>query len=187
MQPNPQPSLPYHLRVARAEEVPTLKALIDDSARALSKGFYSDEETEAAIEYVFGVDSELLSDETYYAIECEGELVACGGWSKRKTLFGGDQYAGRESGLLDPESDPAKIRAFFIHPNHARRGLATMLLQHCEGQAKEHGFKHMEMMSTMPGVPFYAALGYEAIGEAAWFDMPNGIPLEFLQMRKVLI
>ena len=175
----------FSIRPATAPDIPALEALIALSARDLSQGFYTAEEAQAAIKYVFGVDSELVADGTYFVVEAEGKAIACGGWSKRRTLFGGDNYAGRQSGLLDPLAEPAKIRAFFIHPAWARKGLATLLLEHCEAEARKGGFTRIERMSTLPGVPFYAARAYAAsAGET--YTTPNRIGLAFVPMIKSL-
>ena len=110
----------------------------------------------------FGVDSQLLTDETYFAVEDSGEIVGCGGWSFRSTLFGGDARADRDSSTLDPKTQAAKIRAFFVDPRHARRGIGTLLLDHCENQARAHGYSEVELMATLPGFRLYAARGYVA-------------------------
>jgi GNAT superfamily N-acetyltransferase len=134
--------------------------------------------------HVFGVDSELVADGSYFVVECDGEYLACGGWSRRCTLFGGDQYAGRQSGFLDSRNEAAKIRAFFVHPDHARRGLGTALLRHCESEAKSHGFTKMELMATLPGVKLYRRLGYLG-DEIVIHETPAG-PIGFVPMHKAL-
>ena len=171
------------IRLAVLSEISTLNKLIEQSARALSQDDYSSEEIEGAISYVFGVDTELVEDKTYYVIEERGVILACGGWSKRKTLFGGNQFIARESGLLDPKIDAAKIRAFFVNPDYARRGLGKTLLRYCEQQAVAHGFSSIEMMATLPGVKLYQACGYLSVGEEV-HNLPNGVPLRFLRMIK---
>ena len=173
------------IRPARPDDIAELETLIQLSARGLSRDDYSDAEIETCVAHVFGVDSELVSDGTYYVVEEDGRAVACGGWSRRKTLFGGDNYQGRESGYLDPAVDAAKIRAFFIHPDFARRGLGTLILRHCEAQARAAGFTRMEMMATLPGVKLYRALGY--VGDAQQvFEMPNGVNVRFVPMNRQL-
>ena len=176
---------PWQIRPATLADVPVLEALIADSARALSADDYSPEQTEAAIAYVFGVDSELLSDQSYFVVEQNSTALACGGWSRRKTLFGGDNYAARESGYLEPATDAAKIRAFFVHPQAARRGIGKALLLHCEQQARAHGFYRIEMMATLPGVKLYAAFGYLELSREE-FVQPNGVVLPFVKMGKAL-
>lgn len=174
-----------HIRPALAGEIPALEALITASARMLSQGFYTATETEAAINHVFGVDSELVADGTYLVVEdSAGNLLGCGGWSRRATLFGGDKFAGRASGLLDPACDAAKIRAFFVAPHAARRGVGAALLKACEGAAAAAGFTRTQLMATLPGQPFYAANAY-APGPAIDLDC-GGVAVRFVPMHKQL-
>ncbi len=172
------------IRPARADEIPALDALITASARGLSIGFYTPAETEAAITHVFGVDSELVADGTYLVVESAGETLGCGGWSRRATLFGGDGFAGRQSGLLDPSRDAAKIRAFFVAPAAARRGVGAALLQACEDAARAAGFTRTELMATLPGEPFYARHGYT--GRAPISLDCGGVAVRFVPMDKQL-
>lgn len=174
------------IRPARADEVPALEQLITASARILSEGYYTPEETEAAIEHVFGVDSELVRDGTYLVVEgADGDILGCGGWSRRATLFGGDRFAGRESGLLDPARDAAKIRAFFVAPHAARRGVGAALLKACEDAARAAGFARTELMATLPGEPFYAVHGY-APGPGITTDC-GGVEVRFVPMTKQIL
>ncbi len=174
------------IRPVQLHEILAVKAMIDASARALSVGFYTQEEIEGLVKYVFGVDTELVEDQTYYVVEREGNYVACGGWSRRRTLFGGDQFAAREAGYLDPATEPAKIRAFFTHPDAARTGVASFLLSYCEAQAKAAGFKSIEMMATTAGIPFYTKRGYAPQAEPENYILPNGMPVGGLRMWKPL-
>src|SRR6185369_9263778 len=152
------------IRVATRDLVEALRALIDVSARKLSAGYYTPEQIEAAVAEVFGVDTQLVDDGTYYVAEAAGRPVGCGGWSRRQTLFGGDRWkGGREDAVLDPASDPARIRAFFVHPEWARRGIGGRILRACEGAAAVEGFRRLELVATLPGEPLYAAMGYHAI------------------------
>ena len=172
------------LRPATSADVPALTALIHRSARQLSRGFYSELETESAITHVFGVDSTLIADGTYYLIESGGALAACGGWSRRRTLYGGDQRpVGAPSDLLDPATDAARIRAFFVAPEFARRGMGRLLLDHCTTAATKAGFSTLELMATLPGVPFYAALGFNEI-ESVRDLLPDGVSLPFVRMTR---
>lgn len=175
----------FQIRPALPSDVDALRALIVASARGLSGEDYGDAELEAAITYVFGVDSELIADGTYFTVLCDGQYVACGGWSRRQTLFGGDQFKGRADGFLDPQTDAAKIRAFFVHPVYARRGLGRILLEHCETEARAHGFRRMEMMATLPGINLYRACGYVA-GDVIAFVVPDGRTVRFVPMSKSL-
>lgn len=173
------------IRKATFSDRAAIKDLIAASARDLSREHYNDAQIEAAIATVFGVDTELIEDGTYFVAEDSEMLVGCGGWSRRKTLFGGDQYGSRDTGYLDPESEPAKIRAFFIHPEHARRGIARAILARCEDEARAHGFRELELMATLPGVEFYKSCGYSERGTFD-LDLAEGVKLELVPMRKVL-
>jgi len=174
----------YAIRVARASDIPALSALIALSARGLSREDYSEEQIEVAVTSIYGVDSELINDGTYFVAEEDGELVGCGGWSRRRTLFGGDQAASRGLGLLDAAQDAAKIRAFFVHPNWARRGIGRAILHRCEHEANEAGFQTVELMSTLPGTRFYLAMGYEASQPITY--SVGDMTLKFVPMRKHL-
>jgi len=171
------------LRVARADDVPRLRALVVASARALSEGFYTPAQVEAALDHVLGVDTRLVADGTYYVIEAGGELAAAGGWSARRTLFGADAQAGRDATMLDPATEPARIRAFFVHPAWARRGLARRLFDACERAARDAGFRAFELMATLPGVPLYTALGFAA-QEPVEVPLPGGLLLPGLRMTR---
>jgi GNAT superfamily N-acetyltransferase len=176
-------SATWSIRAAVMDDGPAIAELIARSARGLSREDYSDQQIESAIASVFGVDSDLIADGTYFVMESDGELVGCGGWSKRKTLFGGDQYTERETGYLDPATDFAKIRAFFIHPDHARRGIGRALLTNCENEAHAAGFRGTELMSTMPGLRLYRACGYEET-EGIEHELADGTKLELVPMQK---
>jgi GNAT superfamily N-acetyltransferase len=166
--------------------VPALQALIARSARALSTEDYRPSQVEGALRGAFGVDTQLLADQTYFVVEEAGSFVGCGGWSYRSTLFGGDARDGRDSSTLDPRTQAAKIRAFFVDPDHARRGIGSMLLEYCETEARNHGFTQVELMATLPGVKLYAARGYSAAA-VVHFDVGSGETIEFIPMRKTLI
>ena len=175
----------YIVRKATLADREAITDLIAESARQLSKNEYTDKQIEGAIATVFGVDTDLIHDGTYFVADQNGTLIGCGGWSKRKTLFGGDQFSNRDAGTLDPATEPAKIRAFFVHPAHARKGVARAILDACEREAKEQGFHALELMATLPGVKFYEACGYSKEGN---FDLklPDGVKLELVPMRKEL-
>ncbi|MFL6604367.1 MAG: GNAT family N-acetyltransferase [Steroidobacteraceae bacterium] len=172
-----------NLRMATLEDREALRALIDRSARELSKGDYRVEQVEGALQGAFGVDSQLIQDGTYFVVEAGAVIIGCGGWSYRRTLFGGDKRAERDSGVLDPRTEPAKIRAFFVDPAYARRGIGTMLLQKCESEARQRGFSRIELMSTLPGVRLYAARGYSGV-ERVYYDVAPGVAIEFVPMSK---
>jgi N-acetylglutamate synthase-like GNAT family acetyltransferase len=174
------------LRKATTGDIPALNALIARSARGLSTAEYRPGQIEGALRGAFGVDSQLLSDETYFVVEDEGRIVGCGGWSFRSTLFGGDARAGRDSSILDPKTQAAKIRAFFVDPGHARRGIGSLLLDHCENQARAYGYREVELMATLPGAKLYTARGYSAAPQVH-FDVGSGESIEFIPMRKPLV
>ena len=173
------------IRRALLSEVPPLNALIADSATELSRGYYTPTQIEALITHVFGVDTQLILDGTYYVIERDDRLAACGGWSGRRTLFGGDQTKGTGDPLLDPATEAARIRAFFVHPTCARQGLGRALLLHCEAAARGAGFRRTELMATLPGVPLYRAFGYEAL-ESVVHHLPDGQRVDFVRMGRAL-
>jgi GNAT superfamily N-acetyltransferase len=160
--------------------------LIARSARGLSADDYRPAQVEGALRGAFGVDTQLLADQTYFVAEEQGRLVGCGGWSFRSTLFGGDARAGRDASILDPRTQAAKIRAFFVDPADARRGIGSLLLERCEREARAHGYSAVELMATLPGVKLYAARGYVAAA-MVHFDVGQGETIEFIPMRKILV
>ncbi len=173
------------LRIATRDDIPALSTLIADSARTLSRGFYNEAETESAIRYVFGVDTGLIEDRTYYVASLEGSLAGCGGWSRWNTLYGGDQRPVGAASPLDPSRDAARIRAFFVAPTAARRGVGRALLDECARAAARSGFRSLTLMATLPGVPFYAALGFVA-DEDVVDVLPDGTPLRFVRMSRAI-
>jgi len=175
----------FTIRLASNTDIPSLQQLIAASVRGLSEGYYAHNQIESSIKYIFGVDTQLLIDGTYYVIEEDNKIIACGGWSKRKTLYGGDQHKSIADPLLDPNTEAARIRAFFVDPAWARQGIGKMLIQHCETQAMNNGFTAMELGATLPGEPLYKAMGYKSISNIM-VDMPDGEKLEVVKMRKEL-
>jgi GNAT superfamily N-acetyltransferase len=175
----------FSLRKAVLEDRPSLERLIAESARGLSRPDYTDAQIEAALGTAFGVDSELIRDGTYFVAEAGGELAGCGGWSKRRTLFGGDAQPGRRSELLDPARDSARIRAFFVHPDWARRGVGRAILERCEFEARAQGFRSVELLATLPGHKFYRTLGYTGDEKVA-HELSDGVMIDFIPMSKPL-
>jgi GNAT superfamily N-acetyltransferase len=172
-----------HLRRATPSDLPALGPLIAASARTLSQGDYTPEQVEGALRGAFGVDTRLIRDGSYFVFESHGRLAGCGGWSRRRTLFGSDARDGRDDAELDPACDAARIRAFFIHPDFARRGLGTRLLHRCEQDAAAHGFSRFELMATLPGVRLYQARGYEAGTPIDW-PVDDRLSIRFVPMSK---
>ena len=181
-------SAAFPVRLATSADVPTLHALIESSVRILQANDYTPKQIEGALGTVLGLDTQLIDDQTYFVAETETSantkaIVACGGWSKRKTLFGSDHATVREPEFLDPASDAAKIRAIFVHPDWARRGLGTLLLETCENAAKAAGFTRFEMGSTLTGVPLYKLRGYRVL-EPISVPLRNGESLPVIRMVK---
>jgi GNAT superfamily N-acetyltransferase len=186
------------VRLAREDDIPALEELIALSARGLRAPYYSEEQVEAALGSVFGVDRQLIRDKTYFVVEHRAsggtatfgaatgdEIIGCGGWSKRKTLFGSDHQTNRDDAELNPASDAARIRAFFVHPAWARRGIARAILEECERAIRAATFKSIELAATLPGVPFYGACGYTA-DEGLVVSLPNKLNLPIVRMTKDL-
>lgn len=183
------------LRLAMPEDVPVLRELIEASARGLQTEDYTPAQIEGALKTVFGVDSQLIADGTYIVAEApldqkgsgrrtaEWMVVGCGGWSKRKTLYGSDRWTGREDVLLDPRRDAAKIRAFFIHPAWARQGVGSMILKACEEAARAAGFSRYEMGATLTGAKLFGARGYMAVKPIS-IPLINGETLPVIHMEK---
>jgi GNAT superfamily N-acetyltransferase len=171
------------VRVATTADVPMLRELIGLSVRGLSVGFYSDAQIEAAMNEVFGVDTQLVADGTYYVIDGPAGPVAAGGWSARRTLYGGDQRKQGDDPMLDPATDAARIRAFFVHPEWARRGLARQLYAACERAAAAATFHRFELMATLPGEPLYRALGFAPV-EQVVVTLGQGVELPLVRMTR---
>lgn len=186
----------WQIRAAQQEDIPALHALIEASVRGLQAGDYTPAQIEGAIGTVLGLDTQLITDQTYFLAETvsiesqssesqSSRLTACGGWSKRKTLFGSDNASVREPELLDPATDAAKIRAIFVHPYFARQGLGSAILAHVEAAAVAAGFRRFEMGSTLTGVPLYELRGYIEI-ERIEVPLHNGEFLPIVRMTKVM-
>jgi GNAT superfamily N-acetyltransferase len=177
-------------------DIPILRKVIEASVRGLQAEDYSPSQIEGALQSLYGVDSQLISDGTYLVAEALGSqngtpqnnctIIGCGGWSKRKTLYGGDQYTDRQDSLLDPAYEAAKIRAFFIHPSWARRGVGGLILEACETGALNAGFTRLEMGATLSGVAFYQAKGYTAL-ENLEVPLANGESLPIVRMAKKVV
>jgi GNAT superfamily N-acetyltransferase len=174
------------LRLAREADIPALEELIPHSVRWLQAEHYSPAQMEAALGPIFGVARQLIRDGTYFVVEAQGRIIGCGGWSKRKSLFGGDAHrTSGEDELLDPQRDAARIRAFFVHPGHARRGIGREILKACETALMATGFREAELVATLAGEPLYAAFGYTVTKR---FEAPlkGGLSLPVVAMRKTL-
>lgn len=173
----------WSVRKARLEEIQILEELIARSVMALQGQDYTIEQREGALGTVFGVDRQLIHDGIYYAVEAGAEIIACGGWSRRKTLFGSDAIAGKNDSELNPEQDAARIRAFFVDPSWARRGVGSRILEVCEADARACGFQRFELVATLTGEPFYRIKGFEVMGRYTT-PLPNGLDLPEVRMAK---
>ena len=170
-------------RLARPEDIPALRALMELAIGALLKPYLNAQQI-AASRLIMGVDSQLVADGTYFVIEAEGALAGCGGWSRRATLYGGDATPGRDAALLDPAKDAARIRAMYTHPDFTRRGVGRLIIRLCEEAIRAEGFTRAELMATMAGEPLYRACGYEMI--EAVTERPGGVAVPLLRMGKRL-
>ena len=170
-------------RLARRGDVDALRALMDAAISELQKPFLDDSQI-ASSRALMGLDTQLIDDETYFIVEADGKLAGCGGWSRRATLYGGDQTPGRSAALLDPAKDAARIRAMYTHPHHTRKGVGRLIISLCEDAAKSEGFKKMELASTMAGEPLYRACGYQP--QERFMDDRGGAPVPVLRMSKSL-
>jgi GNAT superfamily N-acetyltransferase len=174
----------YQLRPATPADQPVLAELIARSIRKLGAGYYSAAQIEAALQGAFGIDTSLIEDGTYFVAEDgRGAAIACGGWGRRRTLFGASTLEARDDSWLDPRTEAARIRAFFVDPAHARRGLGRLILARSEAQATRAGFRSFELMATLPGVPFYRECGYEP-GTPLDYPLPGGLHISFVPMSK---
>jgi GNAT superfamily N-acetyltransferase len=173
----------YSIRLATPGDIPTIESLIARSIRALGAGDYTAQQIDAALTGAFGVDTQLIADRTYFVVVNNDIVLGCGGWSKRRTLFGNDAHTQRDAQELDPQCDAAKIRAFFVDPDYARHGIGAALLTHCESAARSFGFSAFELMATLPGMRLYQARGYLA-GTAIRHSLGGDLTIEFVPMRK---
>jgi GNAT superfamily N-acetyltransferase len=163
-------------RLARRDDLDALRRLMNAAISELQKPFL-DAEQIASSRMIMGLDTQLVDDGTYFVVEAAGELAGCGGWSRRATLYGGDQSPGRSAALLDPSRDPARIRAMYTHPRHTRRGVGRLILSLCETAARREGFTRVELMATLAGEPLYRACGYEPIEQILDARGGAGVPL----------
>ena len=169
------------IRLARRTDLTALRPLIDAAITELQKGFLTPAQIESS-RAVMGLDSQLIDDGTYFVVALDDTLVGCGGWSRRATLYGGDHSAGRNAALLDPVTEPAKIRAMYTHPTYARRGVGRLILRRCEEAARAEGFTTMELMATLSGLPLYESAGFYSVERVE--DPASGVPVPLVRMRK---
>jgi GNAT superfamily N-acetyltransferase len=170
-------------RLASAGDIPALEAMMAAAIAELQRGFLSDAQI-AASRTIMGLDRQLIADRTYFVVEADGKIAGCGGWSRRATLYGGDHTPGRDAALLDPATEPARVRAMYTHPDFARRGVGALILTHCEDAARAEGFTRLELMATMSGRPLYARAGYVEIEHI--IDDRGGAPVPLVRMGKAI-
>ncbi|HCX28779.1 MAG TPA: GNAT family N-acetyltransferase [Blastocatellia bacterium] len=172
------------IRLATIEDIPALRDLIRESVNVLGSRYYTSRQIASALNYVFGVDTQLIIDRTYFIAEVEKQIAGSGGWSKRKTLFGGDQAKPDQTDqLLDPATEAARIRAFYVRPQWARKGIGSLILHSCENAARAAGFNRIELVATLPGEPLYRARGYKT-AEPLQLNTPDGESLPAFRMEK---
>jgi GNAT superfamily N-acetyltransferase len=171
------------LRVVTPDDEAALEALMKGSVAALFPRFYNEEQAASAVRYVPEIDRMLIEDGTYFVIESGGEVVACGGWSRRDRLYTGSGEAEGDARSLDPATEPARVRAMFVRPDWTRRGLGRRILEACEDAARNEGFRRLVLMSTLPGVPLYLAYGFRSLEEVE-ITLPDGVELPCVSMDK---
>jgi|SRR5262245_31066652 len=171
------------LRVATPSDAGRAEALMKESVAALFPGYYDERQTASAVRYVAQVDQMLLADGTYFVLESDGELVGCGGWSRRELLYTGSDTADGDGRMLDPSAEPAKVRAMFVRSDWTRRGLGRRIIEECESSARSEGFRRLSLMATLPGVPLYRACGFEAREECD-VVLSDGVCLAAVAMEK---
>lgn len=173
------------LRIATTDDAAGVESLMKESTAALFPHYYDDDETASAVEHVAQIDRMLLEDGTYFVIEAGDELIACGGWSRRDKVYTGSGDADGDTRLLEPEAEPARVRAMFVRPGWTRRGLGRRILEECEAAAAREGFRRLTLGATLPGVPLYRAYGFEAVEESD-ITMPDGVELGCVWMDKAI-
>ena len=171
-------------RPATVDDTLAIGSLVEASIRGFGADFYDQDQLTSSLEHLYGIDQQLIADGTYYVVERDHEIVAAGGWSFRRTAYGGDQFAdSRDASRRDARLEPAAIRAFYVHPDHKRQGLGRLLHQTCEDAAREAGFRRLELLSTEMGAVFYRELGY-VMGETEHADLPDGVKIPIIHMVK---
>lgn len=170
-------------RLARTTDLPVLRSLIEAAIDELQKGYLNEAQIQSS-HAIMGIDTQLIDDGTYFVVELDDAIVGCGGWSRRATLYGGDHSSGRDAALLDPTTEPARVRAMYTHPAFTRRGIGRMILRLCEQAATAEGFKLLELMATLSGLALYEAAGYQAIERVE--DLADGTPVPLVRMQKAV-
>lgn len=170
-------------RLATSDDLPSLRAVMDAAIGQNQKPFLTADQIRSS-RAIMGLDTQLVDDGTYFVVEAGAEIAGCGGWSRRATLYGGNQTTGRDPARLDPETDPARVRAMYTHPRYTRRGIGRLIIGLCEAAARSEGFRSIELMATLSGRPLYEACGYRPVESLE--DARGGSPVPLLRMRKRL-
>ena len=165
------------------EDVPALTVLMDAAIGELQRPYLDDAQITSS-RAIMGIDTQLIDDGTYFVVESDGDIAGCGGWSRRATLYGGNQTPGRDSKLLDPAVDPARVRAMYTNPAYARRGVGRLILSLCEAAAESEGFTRLELMSSLSGEPLYTAYGFRPLERL--LDATGGAPVPLVRMEKAI-
>ena len=173
------------IRKATPADLAEIERVMRASMSGLGTGFYDEAQVASAVRYIAVPDRQLIDDRTYFVIEEDGQILACGGWSKRRKLFSGPSSQDALEGWLDPETEPARVRAMFVDPAYARRGLGRLILEASEEDARLAGFRTCELMATLPGVPLYTACGYQPVEEVT-IELPDGVRLGCVRMARTL-
>ena len=171
------------LRVAAPDDAARVEALMKESVAEIFPRYYDERQVASSVRHVAEVDPMLLADGTYFVLESEGELVACGGWSRRDRLYTGSGASDGDSRILDPATEPANVRAMFVRSDWTRRGLGRRIIQECEAAARREGFSRLALGSTLPGVPLYLACGFEPVQEGE-IVLSDGVRMAYVAMEK---
>jgi GNAT superfamily N-acetyltransferase len=169
-------------RLATRSDLDALRTLMDRAIGELQRGFLTDEEI-ASSRAIMGLDTQLIDDGTYFVVLSEDHIAGCGGWSRRATLYGSNDTPGRDAEFLDPARSPARIRAMYTDPSFTRQGVGRLILRLCEAAAAAEGFRRLELMATLAGVPLYKSCGFEPLEQIE--DSRGGVPVPLVRMGKI--
>ncbi|AFY96263.1 GNAT family N-acetyltransferase [Chamaesiphon minutus] len=173
-----------NIRLASLADIPQLLSLIPESAISLQASYYTPAQIDGALGTMFNVDRQLIKDKTYFVAQSASQIVGCGGWSRRANAYGGDPIeTDLEEGLLNPSFDAAKLRAFFVHPAWARKGIGSKIIRQSELAALAAGFQSIEIVATLAGEQLYCKFGYRTIDRFE-ISLPNNHTLPVVKMFK---
>jgi N-acetylglutamate synthase-like GNAT family acetyltransferase len=175
----------FTIRKAKTEDIPEIERVMRESLTGIGSRTYDARQIASSLENIAHLDRDLINDRTYFVAEADGEIVGCGGWSRRSKLYAGSAPSGDESRLLDPATEPARVRAMFVVPEWERRGIGRRILMLCEDEARREGFRTVELMAMLSGRAMYDACGYTAVEDLAP-PLADGTPLPLTRMVKRL-